>query len=382
MEDLSKNRLMRLQVEQLEKENKDFNQRLHIERAYRKDERPRLAQDYADQQAADRMMFEDVQKSRIENSLAVHNQAVASKKRLGRMQDEYKVHRTMLLAARSEEYQRLKASAEKKLEEEREKRRRAYVEQKEAEIRERGEVEAAAREAEEERLRVEAGAYPACPSLYASSSRANGRTSGGRRGRGSAETRKRRTARRTASTARPRAGRRSRGSPQKGTARGRGGRTRAVAFPAGQDGPGHRGRLAGACTSADKRASARAEFGACPVTRVCDRSTQDWDCTRRLASTRKEKQAGAPAGAATATSPATTNAPLPDTKKDTDGFEMVSGKGPHGSGRLRERTGWAEVCTRHVRVFNFRLVVCFVCFFPIRYHTFVSSGGGRPATKA
>ena len=96
----------------------------------------------------------------------------------------------------------------------------------------------------------------------------------------------------------------------------------------------------------------------------------------------KEKQAGAPAGAATATSPATTNAPLPDTKKDTDGFEMVSGKGPHGSGRLRERTGWAEVCTCHVRVFNFRLVVCFVCFFPIRYHTFVSSGGGRPATKA
>ena len=168
MEDLSKDRLMRLQVEQLEKEKKDLTERLriaakridHIERAYRKDERPLLAQDYADQQAADRVTFEAVQKSRIENSLAVHNQAVASKKRLGRMQDEYKAHRTTLLAARSEEYQRLKASAEKRLEEEKEKRRRAHVEQKEAEIRQLEEAEAAAREAEEERLRVEAGAYP------------------------------------------------------------------------------------------------------------------------------------------------------------------------------------------------------------------------------
>ena len=96
MEDLSKDRLMHLQVEQLEKEKKDLNERLriaakridHVERAYRKEERPLLAQAYADQQAADRVTFEALQKSRIENSLAAHTQALASKKRLGRMQDE------------------------------------------------------------------------------------------------------------------------------------------------------------------------------------------------------------------------------------------------------------------------------------------------------
>ena len=75
---------MRLQVEQLEKEKKDHNERLriaakridHVERAYRKEERPLLAQDYADQQAADRVTFEALQKSRIENSLAAHTRGM------------------------------------------------------------------------------------------------------------------------------------------------------------------------------------------------------------------------------------------------------------------------------------------------------------------
>lgn len=157
---------MRLQVEQLEKEKKDLNERLriaakridHIERAYRKDERPLLAQDYAEQQAADRDTFEDLQKARIQNSLAAHTQALANKKRLGRMLDEFRGHRETLLGARLEEYQRRKASAEKKMEEEKEKQRRAHAAQKEAERKELEEAEAAARREEEERLRVEAGA--------------------------------------------------------------------------------------------------------------------------------------------------------------------------------------------------------------------------------
>lgn len=165
MEDLSKDQLMRLQVEQIEKERKDLNERLriaakridHIERAYRKDERPLLTQDYAEQQAADRTMFETIQKARIENSLVTHTQAVASKKRLSRMLDEFRAHRETLLATRSEEYQQRKATAEKKMEEEKEKRREAYVMQKEAERTEREEAEAAERKAEEERLRAEAG---------------------------------------------------------------------------------------------------------------------------------------------------------------------------------------------------------------------------------
>ena len=52
----------------------------------------------------------------------------------------------------------------------------------------------------------------------------------------------------------------------------------------------------------------------------------------------KEKQGAVPAGAATATSPATTNVPLPDTKKDTDGFETVSEKKVWKPSRLRGTT--------------------------------------------
>ena len=176
MEDLSKDRLMRLQVEQLKKEKKDLNERLrisakridHLERSYRKEERPLLAQDYADQRSADRATFDALQQARLENARMAHNQAVTAKKRLGRMRELYAAHRETLLVARAEEYHRRKASAEKKMEEEKEKRRKAYAAQKEAERKQREEVEvaarkaeeeaeAAAREAEEELLRAEAG---------------------------------------------------------------------------------------------------------------------------------------------------------------------------------------------------------------------------------
>ena len=165
MEDLSKDRLMRLQVEQLKKEKKDLNERLrisakridHLERAYRKEERPLLAQDYADQRSADRATFDALQQARLENARMAHNQAVTAKKRLGRMRELYAAHRETLLVARAEEYHRRKASAEKKMEEEKEKRRKAYAAQKEAERKQREEVEVAARKAEEELLRAEAG---------------------------------------------------------------------------------------------------------------------------------------------------------------------------------------------------------------------------------
>ena len=61
-------------------------------------------------------------------------------------------------SAQMSEHQRLKVSAGMKLEE-KEKRHKGYVVQKEAEMRQREEEEAAARKAEK-RLRAGAGAYP------------------------------------------------------------------------------------------------------------------------------------------------------------------------------------------------------------------------------
>jgi len=321
---------MRLQVEQLEKEKKDLNERLriaakridHIERAYRKDERPLLTQDYADQQAADRVTFEEVQKARIENSLATHTQAVASKKRLGRMQDEYKAHRTTLLAARSEEYKRLKSRAEKNLEEEKAKMRKAYVEQKEAEVRQREEVEAAALKAEEEHLRAEAERVAAEEAEAAQKLEEEERLS---------EQRRERDLERAAAAeeARKKALREEEAAER---ARLRSQQAKTGPAPTTATTTGEWRRLA-AQTSVPPRAQSPAPAPSpVSVTGPPKIGAGGGGWRQRLAE--KEKQAGG-APAAAATSPAPTNAPLPDTKKDADGFEAVPEKGVWRPSRLR-----------------------------------------------
>ncbi|KAF8431709.1 hypothetical protein L210DRAFT_3614485 [Boletus edulis BED1] len=291
MEDLSKDRLMRLQVEQLEKEKKDLNERLriaakridHTERAYRKEERPLLTQDYADQQAAD---------PRIENSLMAHNLGLASKKRLSRMQDDFGTSGT-LLAARTEEYQRQKASAAKKIEEEKEKQRKAYAAQQEAERKEREEAEAAARKAEEERLRAEAE-QRAAEEAEAAKKRQDEEHI--------AEQRQQRELERAAALeeARKKAQR-----EQEAEERARM-RSQARTTPAAETG------WRRACAAAG--ATAYAKSG----TPKIGGATGGW--RERLAA----KQAGQHTAATS--SPATTNVALPESRNNTDGFETVPEK--------------------------------------------------------
>ncbi|KAF9236772.1 hypothetical protein BU15DRAFT_63697 [Melanogaster broomeanus] len=168
MEDLSKDSLMRLQVEQLEKEKKDLNERLriaskridHVERAYRKDERPLLAQDYAEQQATDRTTFEALRKARIENSLAAHNEALATKQRLSRMMGDFSKHQETLLSARSEEFTKKRAAAERKINEEKEARRQAHA----AEIERREANAKRPRKLQEKKRRSASDSKPGSPS--------------------------------------------------------------------------------------------------------------------------------------------------------------------------------------------------------------------------
>ena len=108
MENLNTDSLMKLQVEQLEKEKKELNERLrivakrvdHIERAYRKEERPLLGRDYEEQQANDRSTFEALQKARIEGSRISHQQDIETKNRLTRMIDDYQSRRDAITAKR------------------------------------------------------------------------------------------------------------------------------------------------------------------------------------------------------------------------------------------------------------------------------------------
>jgi translation initiation factor 3 subunit A len=165
MEDLSTDSLMRMQVEQLEREKKELNQRLrtaakridHIERAYRKEERPLLAEDYAEQQATDRTIFETLQRSRIEGARQAFQEDIASKKRLSRMMQDYQQRKELIIAQRSEAHTAKLAESRKRIEEEKEKMRAAHQKMKDEKERERLEAERILREQEEEEARLEAG---------------------------------------------------------------------------------------------------------------------------------------------------------------------------------------------------------------------------------
>lgn len=165
MENLSTDNLMRLQVEQLEKEKKELNEKMriaskrvdHIERAYRKDERPLLAHDYDIQQANDKVAHEAAQKTRIEAARLAHQQDTETKKRLVRIMDDWKAYRALVGGKRSEEYAKRQAQAQRKIEEEKAKRRAAILREREEERLRLEEEERIEREKEEEERRVEAG---------------------------------------------------------------------------------------------------------------------------------------------------------------------------------------------------------------------------------
>ncbi|VDB94877.1 unnamed protein product [Peniophora sp. CBMAI 1063] len=163
--DLNTDSLMQLQVQQLEKDKKEREERLrvaskridHIERAYRKEERPLLAQDYELQQANDRAAFEEAQRVRIEEARTAHERDLDTKKRLRRMLPEFERRRDEILGKRREEYERKRAKAAAKIEEEKAKRRAKILAERAEEDARRAEEERIRREQaeEEERLRAE-----------------------------------------------------------------------------------------------------------------------------------------------------------------------------------------------------------------------------------
>ena len=220
-------------------------------------------------------------------------------------------------SAQMSEHQRLKVSAGTKLEE-KEKRHRGYAVQKEAEMRQREEEEAAARKAEE-RLRAGAGAYPL---LHLCMRQAHGRmaervaaeeavAAQKREEERLNEQRRRRELERAAAAeeARKKAQREEEAAER---ARLRSRQAKTGPAPATADGVWRR---------------AAAQTSVPPRTQIPAGPPKTWVAPggwrQRMAE--KEQQAAAPAAASA--SPATTNAPLPDTKNDTDGkFEMVPEK--------------------------------------------------------
>lgn len=137
----------------------------HVERAYRKEERPLLAKDYEAQQENDRLIFESLQKSRIETSKQQHQLNLETKARLSRMLGDFDKSKKEILERRGQEYAERQREASDKLREAKAKRiatvRKAREEERlrlEAEERE-------LREREEEETRREAGPYLHFPLL-------------------------------------------------------------------------------------------------------------------------------------------------------------------------------------------------------------------------
>ncbi|KAI9461509.1 hypothetical protein F5148DRAFT_955920, partial [Russula earlei] len=161
VENLNTDNLMRLQVEQLEKEKKERESRLrviakridHTERAYRQQERPLLAEDYELQQTSDRATFEQIQKDRIDTARLAHKRDLETKKRLSRILPEFEARKAIVLEKRSAEYERKQSTAQAKLDEEKAKRRAVVLKAREEERLRQEAAEKASREAEELELR-------------------------------------------------------------------------------------------------------------------------------------------------------------------------------------------------------------------------------------
>lgn len=165
MDNISTDNLMRLQVEQLAKEKKELAERMrisakrldHIERAYRKEERPLLAKDYELQQESDKAAFEAAQKARLEAHRLAYQRDMETKKRLARMMPDYLAKKEEIMGKRKEEFQRRQEQAQKKIEEEKAKRRATVLKRREEERLRREEEERIQREKEEEERQREAG---------------------------------------------------------------------------------------------------------------------------------------------------------------------------------------------------------------------------------
>ena len=157
--------LRRMQVEQMEKEQKQLSEKLriiakridHTERAYRKEEIPLLHKDYEVQQKRDRELFDQSRAQRLEDARNAHAADLDLKKRLIPKMKDFEDFKQKKLAASSASYEAAVKKANAKIAEEKKKRiaeyEKAREEEREAarreqEQRQREEEEAARREAE------------------------------------------------------------------------------------------------------------------------------------------------------------------------------------------------------------------------------------------
>ncbi|KAG0655072.1 eukaryotic translation initiation factor 3 subunit A [Rhodotorula mucilaginosa] len=166
--ELSANDLVQLQVQQIEKDKKDLAQKLtsvhkrldHLERAFRREEIPLIAEDYKRQQLRDREAFESAQVQRSEEARQKHTRGLAIKASLQRIMPDYASFRERQERESREAYEAERRRLDEQLAEAKAERRRQILADREAERqaeirRQQEEEERRVREEEQARIRAE-----------------------------------------------------------------------------------------------------------------------------------------------------------------------------------------------------------------------------------
>ena len=158
IEDLDSTKLVAMQVEQLAKEKRELNERLrivakrvdHLERAFRKEERPLLVEDYERQKTEDKVAHERATAKARQQAIEHQKATVELKQRLGRMLPDYMVVRQAVESQQELAFQVARAAAAKNVEEEKTKFKASVMARRKAEREKRERERQAAEEAERE----------------------------------------------------------------------------------------------------------------------------------------------------------------------------------------------------------------------------------------
>ncbi|OLY83569.1 Eukaryotic translation initiation factor 3 subunit A [Smittium mucronatum] len=123
LESMDNDKLMQLHVQHMEKEKQDVQTKLkaasrlmdHLERAYRQEERPLLANDYEIQKTQDLENHENSYVAILENSRIKFEHDIAIKNRISRMLDDYTFTKNLLHSKNAEKVAQLEAEAKANL---------------------------------------------------------------------------------------------------------------------------------------------------------------------------------------------------------------------------------------------------------------------------
>ncbi|CAK9785650.1 hypothetical protein CC85DRAFT_265128 [Cutaneotrichosporon oleaginosum] len=160
-EELDTSKIVAMQVEHIAKEKRELTERVriigkrmdHLERAYRKQERPLLAADYERQKIDDRAAHDRANKAAREAAIAQQAAMRELKGRLGRMMPDYLVARRAVESQQEREFEAARKAAAAKIAEEKKRYAAEVLARHRAEKERRAAQEAAERAAEEEARR-------------------------------------------------------------------------------------------------------------------------------------------------------------------------------------------------------------------------------------